>query len=40
MTALVEIDLSYAGDPKQQEIILNCLDDEDNTMRKKVSLRR
>lgn len=36
MTALVEVNTSYAGDEKLQKVILECLDDDDKTIRKKV----
>ena len=37
MTALVEVNTSYAGDEKLQEVIIKCLDeDDDRTIGKKV----
>ena len=36
MTALVEVETSYAGDDKLQQVIIECLDDEDRTIGKKV----
>ncbi|XP_028397064.1 AP-4 complex subunit epsilon-like [Dendronephthya gigantea] len=36
MTALVEVNRSYAGDKKLQEVIIKCLDDDDRTIGKKI----
>ena len=36
MTSLVELNISYAGDEKLQQVIIKCLDDEDRTIGKKV----
>ena len=38
MTALVEVNTSYAGDEKLQQVIIKCLDDDDKTIGKKVTL--
>ena len=36
MTSLVEVNNSYAGDEKLQQVIIKCLDDDDKTIGKKV----
>ena len=38
MTYLVELNTSYAGDEKLQQIIIKCLDDEDRTVGEKVRI--
>jgi hypothetical protein len=37
MTALIEVNTDYAGDEKLQQVIIKCLDeDDDRTIGKKV----